>query len=284
MLPTIIGIFATLLIVAWLMYTTKAEEAAENARAKIRSIVVDQSNKHAKTLYIKSKQLISVDDYGKPNYERYRNELLYFLSEIIAPIIRKEVVDGIHMDSLKQKVGNYISSDEFRLYYFKQIEKSLDEYCENNEQNDSFEQDMSPADFEIACANALGKLGWAARTVGQTGDQGADVIATKNINGKEITAVLQCKLYSSPVGNAAVQEVFAAKKHRSADMAAVVTNQSYTKSAKELSNSTGVMLLHHDDLCDFDRLITSADAFPDRAFPDVPDEDEAKGIGFHANI
>lgn len=30
--------------------------------------------------------------------------------------------------------------------------------------------------------------------------------------------------------------------------------------------------------------LISAAAFPDRAFPDVPDEDEAKGIGFHANI
>lgn len=255
MLPTIIGIFATIFILGWLMYTTKAEEAAENARAKIRSIVIEQSNKHAKTLYIKSNQLISVDDYGKPNYERYRNELLYFLGEIIAPIIRKDVVDEIHIDSLKQKIGNYISSDEFRLYYFKQIEKSLDEYCENNQQDNSFEQNMSPADFEMACANALGKIGWSARTVGQTGDQGADVIAEKSINGREVKAILQCKLYSSPVGNAAVQEAFSAKQHYYADVAAVVTNQSYTKSAKELSNTTGVYLLHHDDLAEFDGLI-----------------------------
>jgi restriction system protein len=33
-----------------------------------------------------------------------------------------------------------------------------------------------------------------------------------------------------------------------ADMAWVVSNAAFTKSAKQLSNTTGVLLLHHDEL------------------------------------
>ena len=63
-----------------------------------------------------------------------------------------------------------------------------------------------------------------------------------------IRAVLQCKLYSNPVGNKAVQEVNAGKIFEQAQIACVVTNSTYTKSARQLAQATGVLLLHHDDL------------------------------------
>jgi len=77
-----------------------------------------------------------------------------------------------------------------------------------------------------------------------TGDQGADVIAEKD--GARM--VLQCKLYSSPVGNKAVQEAFAAQRHYRANASAVVTNAAYTASAISLAATTGVQLLHYTDL------------------------------------
>jgi hypothetical protein len=55
-------------------------------------------------------------------------------------------------------------------------------------------------------------------------------------------------LYSNTVGNKAVQEVFAAKTHLSANFAAVVSNRSYTRSAKELAVTTGVLLLDYSQL------------------------------------
>jgi HJR/Mrr/RecB family endonuclease len=95
-----------------------------------------------------------------------------------------------------------------------------------------------------AVAQELNDFGWEARTTKASGDQGVDVIATKG--GKRV--VLQCKLYTSAVGNAAVQEIFAAKQHERADYAAVVTSVTYTKSARQLASTTGVLLLHHDEL------------------------------------
>lgn len=79
-----------------------------------------------------------------------------------------------------------------------------------------------------------------------SGDQGADVIAQRN--GTKV--VVQCKMYSLPVGNKAVQEAIAAKQHYLADEAWVVTNNTYTKSAKQLAISSGVKLLHHNRLGD----------------------------------
>ncbi|MCT6856095.1 MAG: restriction endonuclease, partial [Bombella apis] len=60
--------------------------------------------------------------------------------------------------------------------------------------------------------------------------------------------VVQCKLYTRPVGNKAVQEIFTARQHRHAHYAAVVSNAGYTRSARQLAHATGVHLLHHSQL------------------------------------
>ncbi len=70
------------------------------------------------------------------------------------------------------------------------------------------------------------------------------IIAKKN----GVVLVLQCKLWDTPVGNKAVQEIAAARGHYFANGAAVVSNQSYTAAAKVLAQSNRVLLLHHSDL------------------------------------
>jgi len=67
--------------------------------------------------------------------------------------------------------------------------------------------DISPIEFEQCCADYLGLKGWNAATTGRSGDQGADVVARKASH----LLVVQCKKYSRPVGNKAVQEVIAAR-------------------------------------------------------------------------
>ena len=74
--------------------------------------------------------------------------------------------------------------------------------------------------------------------------QGADIVAERT----GVSVVVQCKKYSKTVGNAAVQEVIAAKSYWKSTHAAVVSNAPYTQSALALANSAGVALLHHDDL------------------------------------
>ena len=71
-----------------------------------------------------------------------------------------------------------------------------------------------------------------------TGDQGADVILL--LGGVKI--VIQAKKYTGVVGNAAVQEVFAAMQFYDADYAMVVTNSRYTAAAQTLATKIGVEL------------------------------------------
>lgn len=117
---------------------------------------------------------------------------------------------------------------------------------------------MTPVGFEQWCAKILVANGWGAKLTQASGDQGADVIATKG----GLRLVIQCKLYASPVGNKAVQEAFAAKSHYGATHAAVVTNASFTPSAKRLGSSTGVLLLHADDLLNVGKWIERSGTAP----------------------
>lgn len=78
-----------------------------------------------------------------------------------------------------------------------------------------------------------------------SGDQGADLLVTLS-SGKKIA--IQCKLYSSSVGNDAVQEVIAGKVFYKCDMACVVSNNTYTSSAMELARCAEVELLHYSEL------------------------------------
>ncbi len=139
-----------------------------------------------------------------------------------------------------------ITKNTYKVFGYKKtlelIDTLLDEFEENNSSN--YSESMSPYDYEYYCASLLKENGWIAETTRGSGDQGVDVIASKN----NYRIVLQCKKYSSPVGNKAVQEAFSAKSHIGADYAIVVTNHTYTKSAKELASTTGVILLHHDEL------------------------------------
>ena len=86
-----------------------------------------------------------------------------------------------------------------------------------------------------------------------TGDQGVDLIATKN----RVKVAIQCKRYSGSVGNAAVQEVSAGKDYWHCQHAVVVSNSNYTPSAKNLANKLSVKLIHHNEINDLYKEITS---------------------------
>ena len=107
-----------------------------------------------------------------------------------------------------------------------------------------FESVKSGVDFEQFCQQKLSRSGWTTKSTPASGDQGADIVAER---GSE-TFILQCKWYSNPVGNKAVQEAHAAKAHYGASVAAVVTNSTFTPSAEQLAKSTGVRLLHYSEL------------------------------------
>jgi restriction system protein len=78
------------------------------------------------------------------------------------------------------------------------------------------------------------------KRVGKSGDMGADIIARTGLFGRKV--VVQCKNYSGKVGNAAVQEINAARMYYHASIAVVATNSTFTESARQLARACGVQL------------------------------------------
>ena len=104
---------------------------------------------------------------------------------------------------------------------------------------------MEGHDFENWCANLLHGCGFGSVEVTRgSGDQGADVIGFYR---GERWAV-QCKNYSAPVGNNAVQQVFSGARYYGCSRHAVMTNQTFTASAVELAVKTGTELIGRDEL------------------------------------
>ena len=80
----------------------------------------------------------------------------------------------------------------------------------------------------------------------KSGDYGADIIASY----QHRLIAFQCKRYDKPVGIKGVQEAAAAQKYYGCCKAVVVTNNSFTKNARNLAQRTNVELWDRKKLCD----------------------------------
>lgn len=104
---------------------------------------------------------------------------------------------------------------------------------------------MEGHDFETYCAELLQKIGFdSVEVTPGSNDQGIDIVAYQH----GIKFGIQCKRYSSDVGNKAVQEAFAGSTYYHCNVAAVLTNQHFTTQAKDLAKRTGVLLWDRDYL------------------------------------
>ena len=99
--------------------------------------------------------------------------------------------------------------------------------------------------FETFCAELLRKNGFERVNVTQgSGDQGIDILAFRD----GIKYGIQCKCYSTDIGNKAVQEVYAGKTFYECHVGVVLTNQFFTKSAVELAKKNGIILWDRNKL------------------------------------
>jgi hypothetical protein len=197
----------------------------------------EETKKYLPVLLKKYNQLVTKDDYGNVTYEKFFSEINYFISNVLH-------IDAVKQATIWQKLQPKIIEMVFNYMEQKELDAIKNGLI--------YDEDIDPIEYEHFCKDLLILNGWDAKVTQATADQGVDVIATNN-NG--LIVAIQCKKYSSPVGNKAVQEIFSAKQHFNADKAVVVTNNTYTKSAKELANTTNVLLLHHNDLENLSNLL-----------------------------
>jgi restriction system protein len=179
---------------------------------------------HTAELLVRRRQLTITSNYGLVDDSQWLQEVEFFIDEVI------------------EKSGGEVRISTARLRTVRQLIDSVTARFASSRA--PFSPDMDPIDYEQMVADSLTDLGWVTRLTKASGDQGIDVIA--EMRGKRV--VIQCKRYASPIGNSAVQEAFAGKSFEDADYAAVVTNAEFTRSARQLADTTQVILLHHDEL------------------------------------
>lgn len=216
---TTFGIVVGAVVLVLVLMAVSENQRHETLKLAVAGVV----KQHAVALRRVRLQNITYDPYGKLVQGRWINEIEYFASTVVFPEVQSYVEAR---DDLPALVGSA-------------IEAELGPFEGNGPSTE-----MSPLDFEANCAQAARDCGWHATTTKGSGDQGVDVIAEKD----GVRVVFQCKLYSKPVGNAAVQEISAGKLFEGAQFAAVVSNIGYTPAARQLAATNDVALLHATDI------------------------------------
>jgi hypothetical protein len=202
-----------------------ASRQAGEARESIDAIV----DQHLETLIRLRAQLVYQNPFGREETTKWNRELTGFVQDFVVPAIPAHS----RMKATAHLLELIASIDAKVLSTAHQELKPTD-----------FSESMTSREFEVYCAERLRALGWDARVTQASGDQGVDVIATRS--GAKL--VVQCKLYTQPVGNKAVQEISAARMHEAARYATVVSNRSFTPSAQRLAGTNRVALLHYSEL------------------------------------
>jgi len=209
------------LFVCLALYFGGVKNREENALSRL----VD---KHELPLISNWNRAVYTDEYGTTHYDKWPEEVSRFLES-----------SGFHYSSLKgAEVLNLVT-------------EKIGRKVANMEKIKIYLETGDPYDFERKCAELLKKYGWEAMTTKKSGDQGADILATKD--GKSVA--IQCKLHSKPVGNKAVQEALSGKLFNSVGYAAVVASNGYTHAAKKLAQKTDVILLTSSSLSKLEKYI-----------------------------
>lgn len=150
--------------------------------------------------------------------------------DLINPLLNKfNMTEKITCNEFKRVLKEVLEEHELKKFE-KNLGKKKIKLKDFNE--------LNPYQFEKYVADLFRHLDYVVKETSLSGDQGADLIVSKN----GIRKVVQVKKYNGKVPNSAIQQVVASKKYYKADEAIVVTTSSFTKSAIELAMSNRVAL------------------------------------------
>ena len=241
-------------------------------------------NEHKFNLLTERKKFVTKDAYGIENIDKWIGEPLlkpsmirlqflvgndkwfakgipYFWYKIILPQIGKTGSSADDVIVFFEKYNQYRSAyqsvidstdgckiERARLEedWYIEIAQYIEDVClslGSVSQVDEINK-MSGLDYEEFCEKVLRESGWDVKTTSTTGDQGVDLIATID----DFRVCIQCKRYSKPVGNKAVQEVVAGMIYWKGTHSVVVSNAGFTDAAKKLADSTSVILIGEEEL------------------------------------
>ncbi len=214
--------------------------------------VVDHYKEH---LARQERILVTKDKYGDWDFSHWFQEVnLFYTKKVEAHVI--EFFDKEHQlpgyEHLRNKFGYNVirfTYDEMKEELISLTNSIIEDSIANIAKSysntiDNYSNDMNGHEYEHFVSEIINELGYESYVTKGSGDQGVDVIA--EVNNYKIA--IQCKHYNSKVSNKAIQEIHAAKGIYDCDFALVVSNNDYTKSAREAAAKLDVNLLHHEDI------------------------------------
>jgi restriction system protein len=248
----VIVIFLSVGIAYWwweFIYLPGLNKQLDATYESIGRRVATLAEEHGDALARKRRQGIYTDDYGRQVNDLWIRDFRYFYDNVICSDFTFNQLNGLSLE-LQARVGKPIRDEDRWLNLIFNIADEVVSAIPITK-TDTI---STGQEYEFFCATVLEDANWSVRRTGGSGDQGVDLIAEHD----GVRVVIQCKFYSSPVGNAAVQEIIAGKTFEGAAYAAVVSNSTYTSAARQLASTSGVFLLHHDQLPHLADLLATA--------------------------
>lgn len=204
-------------------------------------------------------------DLFKCEHAVFDKEIFMCIGEIIYSDGVEKVYDSLPADevidylNILEKMNLIEYNSRFNQYKITSSYENFTEICKSipasfssstyadadlAEQNTDFDN-MTGVEFEKFTAHILSQNNFInIKITPASGDHGVDILAEKD----NVTYAIQCKCYSSNIGNAAVQQAHTGKSLYHRDIAVVLTNQYFTQQAKDEAKELHVKLWDRDTL------------------------------------
>ncbi|GAX04873.1 Mrr family endonuclease [Secundilactobacillus pentosiphilus] len=171
---------------------------------------------------------------AKKDLQEANNKITELNKKISDPENTKALQEIEQINQEKQQVVSFYSSEIFQNFLDYEADNELAKI-----------DGMSGLDFEKYVADLLKRIGYTnVATTSASGDNGLDVLAH---NGNTYYGI-QCKLYTAPVGNSAVQEAYSGGSYYKTDKNIVITNNYFTPNAVQAAETMDVDLWDRDKL------------------------------------
>jgi restriction system protein len=231
-------IWAVRSIIKWFGHQGEIMDAEfDREDRRLDKKIQKEISKHRNSLITQRERMVLVDAYGSDDDKNWMNhEIPYFIEKQIVPKLSEEERELLRISKSKyvtmiDATARQKRSGHRTSYGIKSAE---------------FNKDMTGVEYEEFCKDLFEIAGYQVTRTPQSGDQGVDLIVRKQ--RREIA--VQCKRYSRPVGNKAIQEISAGLQYYDLLDGCVLTNATYTPSAKRLAKKLKIKLLHHSQIKD----------------------------------
>lgn len=185
--------------------------------------IIEECQRHQKQLHREYLRLVKKDIYGNQDEKKWdKDGCGYFYYKNIHPRLIEN--------------GKFVEFETYDLAI-----KTINEYARMAIKNEKYSSSFTGEEFELFCSSIIEENGYSVDLTKRSGDQGVDIIVDSTIG-------IQCKMYSNPVGNGAVQEIVAGLKYYGLQNGFVVTNTCFTKSCIELALINNIKCVHYSEL------------------------------------